>query len=59
MPTAEVAVEVWGSTDSLAEIAARRNNLFVIKNRVMRLLKDVAADWRLHGGDYSTFVDAA
>lgn len=59
MPTAEVAVEVWGATDSLAEIAARRNNLFVIKNRVMCLLKDVAADWQLHGGDYSTFLDAA
>lgn len=59
MPTVEVAVEVWGTTDSLAEIAARRNNLFVIKNRVMRLLKDVAADWQLHGGNYSTFVDAA
>ena len=59
MPTAEVAVEVWGMTDSLAEIAARRNNLFVVKNRIMRILKDVAADWRLRGGDYSTFVDAA
>ena len=59
MPTTEVAVEVWGETDSLAEIAARRNNLFVIKNRVMRLLKDIAADWQSHGGDYSTFLDAA
>lgn len=49
----------WGATDSFAEIAARRNNLFVIKNRVMRLLKDVAADWRSHGGDYSTFLEVA
>lgn len=59
IPTAEVAIQVWGATNSLVEIAARRNNLFVIKNRVMRLLKDVAADWRAHGGDYSTFLEVA
>ncbi len=59
MPTAAVAVEVWGATDSLVEIAARRNNLFVIKNRIMHLLKGVAAEWRSRGGNYATFLDVA
>ena len=57
VPTAEVVVEIWGPTDSPTEIAARRNNLFVIKNRIMRLLKDVAADWQSHGGGLDTFLD--
>ena len=27
--------------------------------KIMRLQKDVAADWRSHGGDYSTFLEVA
>ena len=56
-PAAEVAVEVWGATDSLAEIAARRNNLFVIRNRVMCHLKDAAANWQSRGCDCAAFLD--
>ena len=42
---AEVVRRVWGAPSSLKEADVRRNNLYVIKNRVIRLLRAAVAQW--------------
>lgn len=54
----EVAQEIWGPTDSLAELARRKNVLFVNKNKVLGWLKRFARDWKKsRGGSYRSFVE--
>ena len=55
----DVVIEVWGATDSKAEIEERKNNLYQIKNRINGYLADLANEWRRRGGDFRSFLDAA
>ena len=59
MSPSEVVSRVWGEPSSLREAAERKNNLYVIKNRVIRRLRDFADNWQ--GGGHSTdeFLAAA
>ena len=53
----EVAQEIWGPM-SLAELARRKNSLFVNKNKVLGWLKRFARDWKMsRGGSYRSFVE--
>ena len=47
----EVVSRVWGEPSSLEEAAERKNNLYVIKNRIIRRLRDFADTWQ--GGGHS------
>ena len=59
MSPAEVVARVWGKPASLAEAAERKNNLYVIKNRIFRHLRDFAASWRGGGHSADEFLAAA
>ena len=55
----EVVSRVWGEPSSLQEAAERKNNLYVIKNRVIRRLRDFADNWQGGGHSADEFLAAA
>lgn len=56
---AEVVARVWGEPASLEEAAERRNNLYVIKNRIIRRLRDFVDNWQGGGHTIDEFLAAA
>lgn len=56
---AEVVVRVWGATSSLKEMEERKDNLYVIKNRIYNRLRNFAASWRGGGHSADEFLAVA
>ena len=59
MSPAEVVARVWGEPASLEEAAERKNNLYVIKNRIIGRLREFAERWRGGGHSAEDFLAAA
>lgn len=55
----EVVSRVWGEPSSLQEAAERKNNLYVIKNRIIWRLRDFAVSWQGGGHSADDFLSVA
>ena len=55
----EVVSRVWGEPTSLVEAAERKNNLYVIKNRILSRLREFADSWQGGGRSSDEFLAAA